>query len=99
MKQEELIKQLREAQKTVQLAIKWIDGSMVTEEEEPFEVGTCVACGKPIYSNQDTTREVHRECYNSLNNKYVRTKQKTWDDLYQEGKVGPPRKPGRKPKH
>ncbi len=98
MKQEELLKQLREARKTIDRAIKWVDGRIVQEEQEPYVVGECLECKQPIYSNQETTRGIHRECYNALNNQLVRTKRKTWEDLEREGRVGPRGRPGRKGK-
>lgn len=96
MKREDVLKQLREARKSIDRAIKWIDHSTVYENSEAYAVGECLECKQPINSDQGTTRGVHRECYNALNNQFIRTKLKSWDDLQAEGRVGPRGKPGRK---
>lgn len=96
MNHAKLLTKLREIAKSVDEAIEYIDHDITKEVSEGFQVGTCQACGEPIFSHEKKTRGVHRQCYNYLNNRFVRTKQKTWQDLEQEGLVGPPGKSGRK---
>ncbi len=98
MRKKTLVSKLRQAQRTIDEAIRWVDADMAREDPEPYEVARCIKCGESIYSDQESIRAVHRECYNWLNDNIVRKGLGTWEDLERQGKVGPRGRPGPKSK-
>lgn len=96
MDNKKLRKALVDAQKAISAALKELPDS-VSESPQEYSIGACRVCEEQILTTDETTRGVHKHCYNKVYAAYVKSGKMTLKQLEQRGLVGPIEKAGRKP--
>jgi hypothetical protein len=93
---DELKNKLIAVRNALDAAIRSMDS--VAESKENYSSGEiCVICGKPISKDDKVRRGRHSNCYNLVYAQFVKTGEKTIDQLVEEGVLGEQAKSGRKP--
>jgi succinate dehydrogenase/fumarate reductase flavoprotein subunit len=93
---QQLAKSLRRAIRSLEKALQELEDDTV-REQGPTYVSTCTVCKKPILASDVVKRGVHEPCYQSVYQQFIRTGEKTADELEAAGVLGPKAKAGRKP--
>lgn len=95
MEQEQLLNALRDARATIDTAIRWIANANPADQMERAQTGVCLFCGKPIWADQQSIRDVHRKpCYNTIKT-LQRNGEVTLDEMVKAGRLGEPKPTGR----